>query len=237
VPRPRADRGSARDELLLVAGVDRAGASVLVIILAVLLLTVVTWAATQLRELPGSTGPKAVASATVVATSLVWVVIRRVERLVARRTSRRRPQPAMRLSDTGLDYSPAFTGTFPVHLDWASVRACRHLRGPGGERYWCVFALAIQGLGPLPSTLERRSIVGPDRCRAAAVGQAQVAAALGFPAEDVDLLTHLLAFGTPIAINLAQVDSVSLRDVDARLRRWTDGRCSVRRLGRLPRSG
>ena len=225
---PRAD-GPAAQEFVLRTGPGRARASVLMIIVLVPLVVAVTWNATRFRHQSGAAAQVPILASVLVATAALWVVVRRVEWLVARRGRRRRPMPAMRLSPAGLDYSPAFTGDFPVHVDWASARSCRYRRGPGGGRFWCLDAEAVDGLGPLPSGLPRRSMVGPDRARAVATGQARIAADLGDEPEDVDLLTHLLAFGTPIALDLALVEGVPLRDVDLRLREWTGGRCSLRR--------
>jgi len=114
-----------------------------------------------------------------------------------------------------------------VHLDWPAAQRSAYRPGPAGSRYWCVYASAIDNLGPLPSTLPRASTVAPDRSRAVAVGQARIAAAMGVPDGDVDLLAHLLAFGTPIAIDLTLVDGLPRESIDARLREWTGGCCSM----------
>jgi hypothetical protein len=45
---------------------------------------------------------------------------------------------------------------------------------------------------------------------------------------DVDLLTVMLAFGTPVAINLHRVRDVSLTEVDEAVRAWSDGRCTLK---------
>jgi hypothetical protein len=220
---------SDRQEFLLVTGDERAAPSAGVIIVCTALLVAVTVAVVRLRSLPGAAGLRAVGVGTLIATTTVWILARRIERLAARRLRLHRPGPAMRLSAAGLDYSAAFTGDLPVHVDWAQVLSCRRRPGPGGGRFWCLFASAVQGLGPLPSSLDRRSIVGPDRCRARARGQSQASLAFGVPPGDLDLLTHLLAFGTPIAIDLALVEGVPWREVDTRVQEWTHGRCRLRR--------
>jgi hypothetical protein len=205
------------------------------IIVLLLLAITITWSGIRFRQLTGVVGQSAVIAISLLVTGLLWRVVLRLEWLNARRDWCRRPLPAIRLSPAGLDYSAAFTGDFPVHVDWAMAEGCRYRRGPGGDPFWCVDASVIEGLGPLPPRLQRRSLVRPALARAVAVRQARIAAALGGQTEDVDLLTLLLAFGTPIAINLSLVEGASIRDVDLRIREWTQDRCSLR--SRFPSGG
>jgi hypothetical protein len=49
----------------------------------------------------------------------------------------------------------------------------------------------------------------------------------GLRVGDVHVLTHLDAFGTPSAINLAMSQGASLPEVDEYVRRWTNDACSL----------
>jgi hypothetical protein len=66
---------------------------------------------------------------------------------------------------------------------------------------------------------------GTRPARAEAVVLSRELSARGQPV-DVDLLTHVLAFGTPVAINLANAEGAPLDLVDARLVQQTEGRCT-----------
>jgi hypothetical protein len=220
------------DEILLITGAGQVLPSARALLAALAVLAVVTWLVIRLRHDPWPTGPVSVIVGGLVAIAAMWVVIRRVEWLVARWIWRDRLRPAMRLSSAGLDYSPSYAGDFPVHIDWNHALSSGFRRGPAGTWYWCLIAAQADGLGPLECVLERGMIVDPGRAREFASGQVAIAAALGATPGDVDLLTHLLAFGTPIAIDLSHVDPALLHDVDARVREWTQGRCSMRRRRR-----
>ncbi|GAA1266661.1 hypothetical protein Psi02_08310 [Planotetraspora silvatica] len=138
----------------------------------------------------------------------------------------------MRLTPTGLDYSGAFTGTFPLHVPWGLVEGCGYRPNDDGHLLWCVDLHPAAVMDALPASIHVRP-VPPNRARAVAEELARAAAADGEHV-DVDLLSHELAFGTPVAINLHQVHGVPLAEVDEKLREWTHGRCSFRADTRGP---
>src|SRR4051794_6122587 len=147
-------------EFVLRTGVGAARRSVIILVGCLLALIAITVPVLALRGRPG--GPRVVLIGTLLALGTVWIGFRQVEWLLARRQRSRRARPAMRLTPAGLDYSPAFTGSYPVHLDWPAAQRSAYRPGPAGSRYWCVYASAIDNLGPLPSTLPRASTVAPD---------------------------------------------------------------------------
>ena len=186
------------------------------------------WLALSLTALSGVVRGLVTLGLAVVLLAVVAFVGRHVERLASWWTRRHRPTPAMRLTADGLDYSPAFTGSFDLHVDWAMARECRLRPGAAGDGdFWCLYAPEIEGTGPVGSFLRPETVPGPERARLEARRIHRTAQRRGEAAGDVDVLTHLLAFGTPIALNLRLARGAPLAEVDARLREWTDGRCSL----------
>jgi hypothetical protein len=140
---------------------------------------------------------------------------------------RRRPRPAMRFTGRGIDYSAAYRGTFDLHVGWADVRDCRVVRPRGGGRFWCVEAASLVGGGDLPASLPPGSMPGPRRAPEFAARELVDRRRGGRPDVDLQQLTHLLAFGTPIVIDLDLAEGASPAEVDVRVREWTSGRCSL----------
>jgi hypothetical protein len=145
---------------------------------------------------------------------------------------RHRPVPALRLTASGIDYSPAFTGEFPFHMPWGSPMESAYRQGSTGRGLvWCLYSPIVEGLGTLPAWMDRAWPLSNAEVRAdfrtlvreAGVDQrdpVQLAAAL-----------HLTYYGTPIAINPYLVSGADIELVDERLRARTNGQCTLQ----LPR--
>lgn len=75
--------------------------------------------------------------------------------------------------------------------------------------------------------MEPAEIPGPDGAWKAAERFAATSERRGEDPGDLEALRHLLAWGTPIAINLHTCEGASLDDVDARLRERSGGRLTL----------
>jgi hypothetical protein len=227
---PGAGAAPPASELVVTTGVRPVWPHVAGVLLGLAAVAGLVWAALSLDGLPGVARGLVTLGLAVVLLVVFAFVGRHLERLASWWTWRRRPTPAMRLTPDGLDYSPAFSGTFDLHVDWAMARESRIRRGAeGAGAFWCLYAPVIEGTGPVSSFLTPEGVPGPDRAPREARRIHRTAERRGEPAGDVDVLTHLLAFGTPIALDLDLARGAPLAEVDARLREWTDGRCSLGR--------
>jgi hypothetical protein len=142
---------------------------------------------------------------------------------------RRRNVPAMRLTPAGLDYSVAFDGTFPLHVEWTAVQGSEYRHGVGGSWLWCVdvhVSVMLKVTSPF-IVIHLIHPIHPNHARLTAARLAREARASGEEVNE-DLVTHMLAFGTPIAIDLRRIHGVPWEELDEHLREWTQGRCTVR---------
>ncbi|MFE8013940.1 hypothetical protein ACFU3O_14505 [Streptomyces antibioticus] len=158
----------------------------------------------------------------------LWLAGRHITCILSWLRWRNRPLPAMRLTADGLDYSPAYTGDFPLHVNWLPVLESHYRRGADNTGFvWCLYSPAIDGVDPLPSSIHRewpldaRRLWGELRHLVGVTGMderspVQMAAAL-----------HLIHYGTPVALNLYYTSGTPLAVVDAYLRERTDGRCTL----------
>ncbi|MDY7105854.1 MAG: hypothetical protein S0880_32110 [Actinomycetota bacterium] len=139
-------------------------------------------------------------------------------------------RPALRLTPAGIAFRPAAADDFVLVAGWGllltEIRLDTH-----DVQCWCAYSLTIEGLGELPSFLPVDERVGPSRAGALARRRAETAT-VEEPAVHVELLTNLLAHGTPIVLPLDGVDPDELDAADEDVRRWTFGRC-----GLVPRAG
>lgn len=121
------------------------------------------WAAAlPLRHHAGGT-----AAAVGVGLPALWLANRHLARIVSWLRRRRRPLPAMRLTASGLDYSPAYTGDFPLHVDWLPMPACRYRQGADNTGFlWCLYSPIIDGTDPLPPRIHREWPLDAQRARA-----------------------------------------------------------------------
>lgn len=148
-----------------------------------------------------------------------------------------RAWPALRLTSSGIDYSPIYTGDFPWHVPWGPPMSSRYLRGPDGRTfYWCLYAPIVEGLGGLPSFIHRK---WPMYEQDVAIDFRRMIKAAGIPKDDhehVQAAISLAYFGTPLVINPYRMTGSSKTEVDAVLRERTSGTCTLRppKEGLLP---
>ncbi|GAA4568783.1 hypothetical protein [Planotetraspora kaengkrachanensis] len=221
------ETSSPGEEYLLITSKDRPLPSVVILCLAGAVLAggypALRWVS---QHVDGLALGSAYSAGGVFLLLVLWVVGKHVEFLVNWAYWRRRGVPAMRLTPSGLDYSGAFTGTFPLHVPWGLVEGCGYRPNGDGHLFWCVDLHPAAVVDSVPASIYVRP-VAPNRAREVAEELARAASADGEHV-DVDLLSHELAFGTPVAINLHRVHGVPLAEVEEKLQGWTDGRCSFR---------
>jgi hypothetical protein len=218
--------GTRSDVLVVTTGSRRPTGSFVVVAGCLGVLGLLGWAATDLDELSSVWRALSILGLTVVLLSDFWVLGAHVEVIGNWFRWRWRPRPAMRLTPDGLDYSAAFRGTFELHVDWPHAMETRLRAGPeNAGSFWCLYAPDVEGAGDLRAFMTQEEIPGPDKAYATA--RAWRKRALAEDNIDFDQLCNLLAFGTPIALNLALAEGADLTDVDARVRDWTSGRCSL----------
>ncbi|GII28624.1 hypothetical protein [Planotetraspora mira] len=221
------------EEYLLITSKDRALPSVVILCLTVAVLAggylTLRWVS---QHIHGFALGLAYSAGGLLLLLAFWVVDTHVTHLMNWAFWRRRGVPAMRLTPAGLDYSAAFAGTFPLHVPWDLVEGCGYRPNSDGHPFWCAGLHPVAVMDAVPASIFVRP-VPPIRAREVAEELARTAAAEG-ESVDVGLLTHMLAFGTPVAINLHRVHGVPLAEVDEKLREWTHGRCSFRADTRGP---
>lgn len=159
----------------------------------------------------------------------LWLLDGHARRIATWRRWRNRPVPAMRLSAAGLDYSPAYTGSFPLHVDWGVPMESAYRRGPDNDGFWfCLYAPVIDGLGSLPAFIHRAWPLDPYRVRAEIRQLVRDAGVDKRSPEQMAAAINLITYGTPIAINLHFAAGSPLAAVDARLRERTSDRCTLK---------
>jgi hypothetical protein len=218
------------DELLLFTKVKDVRPSVLAA--AVLLVLVVGggWGSVLLlRDATGAALGLGVAAAAVVGLPALWLFERHARHIAGWWHWRNRPVPAMRLTESGLDYSPAYTGAFPLHVDWGLPMECAYRRGPNNFGFfWCLYAPVIDGLGSLPAFIHRDWPLDPFRVSAEIRALVREAGVDKGSPEQMAAVTHLILYGTPIIINPYLLSGSPLEAADARLRDRTGGRCTLK---------
>jgi hypothetical protein len=140
-----------------------------------------------------------------------------------------RAWPAMRLTSSGIDFSPVYADDFPWHVPWGPPMFSRYHRGPDGRTfYWCLYAPIVDGLDGLPSFIHRDWPM--DESDVAADYREMIKAA-GIRKDDHERLqaaSSLAYFGTPIVINPYRVTGSPKAEVDAVLRERSGGRCTLK---------
>jgi hypothetical protein len=151
---------------------------------------------------------------------------------ITRRRWRNKPLPALRLTDSGIDYSPAYAGEFTLHVEWAVPLHSGWLRGPDPNSfYWCLYAPIIEGLGDLPPYLHR---VYPMEESEVAADYKSLLSAAGIDkrapgqAAERAAAVHLAFYGTPIVLNPYHATGSPKTAIDERLRERTGGACSMK---------
>lgn len=181
-----------------------------------------------LRHTAGAALGLGAAAACVIGLPALWLLDKHARQVAGWWRWRNRPVPAMRLTAAGLDYSPAYTGGFPLHVDWAVPMESAYRQGPDNYGFfWCLYAPAIDGLGRLPASIHRAWPLDPYRMRRELRQLVRDAGVDERSREQMAAATHLITYGTPIVINLHFAAGSPLAAVDARLRERTGGRCTL----------
>lgn len=165
------------------------------------------------------------------ARDLVLTVGTARARPAARLRWRNRPLPALRLTDSGVDYSPAYAGVFNLHVEWAVPMRCAWLRGPDPNSfYWCLYAPVIEGLGDLPPYLDRDYPIEESEAAAdyrSLLKQAGIDKRAPGQAAERAAAVHLAFYGTPLVLNPYHATGSPKTAIDQRLRERTGGTCSM----------
>jgi hypothetical protein len=219
--------GTRSDVLVVTTGSRRPTASFVVVPACLGVLALLWWAGNGVGELSAVWQAVGLLGITAVGLADLLVLGAHVEVIGNWLWWRRRARPAMRLGPDGLDYSASFRGTFELHVNWSHAMEARLRPGPeNAGSFWCLYAPDVEGAGDLRAFMTQEEIPGPDKAYATA--RAWRKRALAEDNIDFDQLCNLLAFGTPIALNLALAEGADLADVDTRVRDWTSGRCSLK---------
>ncbi|SHH37180.1 hypothetical protein [Streptomyces sp. 3214.6] len=169
-----------------------------------------------------------VAAAVVIGLPALWLGNRHIARIGSWLRWRKRPLPAMRLTASGLDYSPAYTGDFPLHVDWWPMLESRYRRGPDNTGFfWCLYSPIINGIDPLPPFVAREWPLEAHRVKAELRDLIRTADMDKHSPEQMAAALHLIYYGTPIALNPYSVSGAPISAIDTYLRERTDGRCTL----------
>jgi hypothetical protein len=215
-------------DLVLITAQPRAGSSAAGAVMVLAVLGGVGWGMWRLSDTPGLARWSGWIALGLLGVVLLRALDRHVRQLGSWLRWRGRPLPAMRLTASGLDYSPAYTGGFELHVPWGVPMTCAYRRGPDNTGFlWCLYAPVVNGLGPLPAMMHRQwpldaaQLISERRelLRTLAVNDRSPARAAA--------VTHLVTYGTPIVINTYLVSGDSLGEFDQRLRDHTGGECTL----------
>lgn len=139
-----------------------------------------------------------------------------------------RAWPALRLTSSGIGYSPIYTGDFPWHVPWGPTMFSMYHRGPDGRTfYWCLYAPIVEGLDGLPPYIRRD---WPMHEQDVAADFRRMIKAAGVRKDDherVQAASSLAYFGTPVVINPYRMTGSSKTEVDAVLRERSGGTCTL----------
>jgi hypothetical protein len=226
---PSAERSDAdTGELVVFATAGHVGPNVLGAGVFLAIVVGDGWISTLL--LGGRTGAVLVVGvviAVVIGAPALWLVNGYVERIFGWWRWRNRPLPAMRLTASGIDYSPAYAGEFPLHVSWAVPLQSAYRRGYDNTGFvWCLYSPIIEGLDALPSRIDRRWPLDSEQVRAEYRQMVREGLIDKHSPEQVSAALHLIYYGTPIALNPHYLSGSSLAAVDAFLRERTDGQCT-----------
>jgi hypothetical protein len=171
-----------------------------------------------------------VVAAIVIGALALWLVIGHAKRISTWLRWRSRPLPAIRLTTSGLDYSPAYTGDFPFHVDWGIPLESAFRQGVDNTGFfWCLYSPIVHGIDPLPAFIHRQWPLKADQVRAELRQMIQQLAIDENSPEQMAAARHLVSYGTPIAINpLLLVGTAGLR------RRRVPARAHQRPMHLLP---
>jgi hypothetical protein len=152
-------------------------------------------------------------------------------RPMARLRWRNKPLPALRLTDSGMDYSPAYASIFTLHVEWAVPMRSAWLRGPDPDSfYWCLYAPVIEGLGDLPPYIDRDYPMEESEVAAdykSLLRQAGIDKRAPGQAAERAAAVHLAFYGTPVVLNPYHATGSPKAAIDERLRERTGGTCSM----------
>lgn len=150
---------------------------------------------------------------------------------MARRRWRDKALPALRLTDSGIDYSPAYAGSFTLHVGWAVPMHSTWLRGPDPSSfYWCLYAPVIEGLGGLPPYIRRDYPMDESQVAAdykSLLRRAGIDKRAAGQAAERAAAVHLAFYGTPIVLNPYHATGSPTEAIDEQLRERTGGACSM----------
>jgi hypothetical protein len=134
----------------------------------------------------------------------------------------------MRLTSSGIDYSPVYAGDFPWHVPWGPPMFSMYHRGPDGRTfYWCLYAPIVEGLDGLQPSIRRDWPMYERDVAADYRGMVQAAGIRKDDHERMQAASNLAYFGTPIVINPYRVTGSPKMEVDAVLRERTGGQCTL----------
>lgn len=181
-----------------------------------------------LRRHTGAVLHAGVAAAVVIGLSALWLLDRHVTRIASWWRWHKRPLPAMRLTASGLDYSPAYTGDFPLHVDWLPFLESRYRRGSDNTGFfWCLYSPIIDGIDPLPPFIDRDWPLEAGQAEAELRDLIRAAGIDERSPEQMAAVRQLIFYGTPIVLNPYSVSGAPISAVDAYLREHTEGRCTL----------
>ncbi|MEV4709021.1 hypothetical protein [Actinoplanes sp. NPDC049316] len=153
-----------------------------------------------------------------------WWLIDGITDLIVWWGMHRGPDAAMRLTERGVDYSPAWRGTgFDIFVPWSEVTGTAFRPGLGPAPIFCVDTDGRFPPGPrrAPSPALTRNLTGA--LEWVRLVRRDEPAAAGM---DDATLANIFHFGTPLVINLRLCNGVDTGTLDRRLREWTGGRCT-----------
>jgi hypothetical protein len=139
-----------------------------------------------------------------------------------------RAWPALRLTSSGIDYSPVYTGDFPWHVPWAPPIYGRYHRGPDGRTfYWCLYTPFVEGLDGLAPYIHRNWPMYEQDVAADFRAMVKAAGIRKDDHERMQAASNLAYFGTPIVINPYRMTGSPKAEVDAVLRERSGGKCTL----------
>ncbi|MGW2050257.1 hypothetical protein ACWCPF_34550 [Streptomyces sp. NPDC001858] len=181
-----------------------------------------------LRDHTGTVLYAGVAAAVAVGLPALWLAERHIAGIVRWSRWRERPLPAMRLTSSGLDYSPAYTGSFPLHVDWLPMLESRYRQGTDNTGFfWCLYSPIIDGIDPLPPFVHREWPLETHRAKAELRDLIRTAEIDEHSPEQLAAALHLIYYGTPIVLNPYFASGAPIPVIDAYLRERTAGRCTL----------
>ncbi len=135
----------------------------------------------------------------------------------------RGPEPVMRLTGQGVEYSKAFSGTYDLSVPWDEVVGSAFRPGFGGGPVFCL-DVDSSIFPPPPAEYGCDPGADPVTMTARALIWAKLVAPRATSVQQA-MLVDVYMFGTPLVMNLALCLGLDPADLDRALDGWTDGRC------------